>query len=114
LVRVLTVVITLFTGVPVVVYLVLLFVVPEEELPVQQSVPPATPSHDQTLPPTQQSATDPVWGPQGAPWEQPAATQPMSADPGTTAPQPAQPSQPTTPEAGSTPPEDRPDGNPLR
>jgi phage shock protein C len=115
LVRVLTVVITLFTGVPILVYLVLLFVLPEEqEAQSQQSVPPATAGHDQTLPPTQQSAGDPVWGSQGAPWEQPSATQPMAADPGTAAPQAAQPTQPTPPGAGSTQPDDRPDGNPLR
>ena len=59
LVRILTVVITLFTGVPVILYLVALFLMPEEDVaPVQ---PPAgqVPS----------AGVDPVWGPGGAPWE---------------------------------------------
>ncbi len=90
LVRVLTVVLSLFTGVPIVIYIVLLFVVPEEQEPT-------------SLPPTGPRATDPVWGSAGAPWEQPAPTQP-----------PAQPAQPPRPEAESGQPDGRPDGNPLR
>jgi phage shock protein PspC (stress-responsive transcriptional regulator) len=115
LVRVLTVVLSLFTGVPIAIYLVLLFVIPEEEESPQQSVsPPATGGYGQTLPPTGQPAADPVWGSAGAPWEQPTATQPASSDQGQATPPPARPAQPTTPEAESTAPEDRPDGNPLR
>jgi len=76
LVRVLTVLLTLFTGVPVIVYLVLLFVVPEEGAP-------TTPAH---YPPVGQAeaqqGSDQVWGPSGAPWEQqPPATQPAQTQP---------------------------------
>ena len=74
LVRVLTVLITLFTGVPIVVYLVMLFVVPEEGTATQ---PPSYPPVGQA-----QQSTDPVWGASGAPWEQqPPATQPAQTQP---------------------------------
>ena len=112
LVRVLTVIITLFTGVPVVVYLVLLFVIPEEGSPAQQSFPPPSRGAGQTIPSTTQPATDPVWGPGGAPWEQqPRATQPASADPSSTTQPPAQPAKSET---EPTQPIDRPDDNPQR
>jgi phage shock protein PspC (stress-responsive transcriptional regulator) len=78
LVRVLTVLITLFTGVPIIVYLVMLFVVPEEGTP---TAPPSYPPVGQAG--TQQS-TDPVWGETGAPWEReqpPATEQPAPASP---------------------------------
>jgi phage shock protein C len=105
LVRVLTVVLSLFTGVPIVIYLVLLFVIPEEQpTPTQQSVPPS-PAGGQTIPTTQQP--DPVWGPAGAPWEQQTAP-PPAANPT------AQPTQPQAPGAESSQPDDRPDGQPLR
>ena len=82
LVRVLTVVLTLFTGVPVVVYLVLLLVVPEEGSDTPPNVPPGYQGGvSQTIPATQQPAGDPVWGPTGAPWEQPAPTQQPPAEP---------------------------------
>ena len=54
LVRILTVVLTLFTGVPVVLYLVALFLMPEED------VTPAAPPVGQP--------GDPVWGAGGPPW----------------------------------------------
>lgn len=82
LVRVLTVLITLFTGVPIIVYLVMLFVVPEEGVqppggyrPVQ--APPAA------------GPADNVWGAAGAPWEQP---QPQ-ADPVTPPTDPQRPGE---------------------
>ena len=56
LVRVLTAVITLFTGVPVVLYLVALFFMPEEDV-----VPAASVGQ----------VGDPVWGAGGPPWAQP-------------------------------------------
>ncbi len=75
LVRVLTVVLTLFAGVPVVVYLVLLLVVPEEGSDSWPNVPPGySGGTSQTIPTTKPPAGDPVWGPTGAPWEQPAPT----------------------------------------
>jgi phage shock protein PspC (stress-responsive transcriptional regulator) len=76
LVRVLTVLVTLFTGVPVIVYLVLLFVVPEEGAPTTPaSYPPVGQSEAQ-------QGSDQVWGPSGAPWEQqPPATQPAQTQP---------------------------------
>ncbi len=66
LVRVLTVLITLFTGVPIVVYLVMLFVVPEEG-----SQPPG--GYPPVQPPPPAAGADTVWGAAGAPWEQPQA-----------------------------------------
>jgi phage shock protein PspC (stress-responsive transcriptional regulator) len=61
LVRILTVVLTLFTGVPVVLYLVALFLMPEEDV---------APS-----PPVGRGA-DPVWGAGGPPWAQSSEAQP--------------------------------------
>ena len=85
LVRVLTVLLTLFTGVPVVVYLVLLLVVPEEGSPTaQQSYPPVGQAG------TQQGANQ-VWGPTGAPWEQPPTAQPAPAEPASSEPKPSDP-----------------------
>ena len=76
LVRVLTVLLTLFTGVPVIVYLVLLFVVPEEGAP---TTPASYPPVGQA---EAQQGSDPVWGSSGAPWEQqPPATQPAQTQP---------------------------------
>jgi phage shock protein C len=99
LVRVLTVVISLFTGVPVILYIIALFVVPEEgSQPASPTYPPVSGPQSQaagfpTAPPqTAQpayspsgmsgptqgsqastppvSAEDSVWGTEGAPWEQ--------------------------------------------
>ena len=82
LVRVLTVVQTLFTGVPVVVYLVLLLVVPEEGSDTWPNVPPGySGGTSQTIPTTKPPAADQFWGATGAPWEQPAPTQPPPAEP---------------------------------
>lgn len=119
LVRVLTVVLSLFTGVPVVVYLVLLLVVPEEGSDIPPSVPPGRQGgFGQTIPSTQQSASDAVWGPGGAPWEQPAGTRPAPAEPAATPPAPAEPAPGASPvppatEQGQERSQDpRPDGNP--
>ena len=90
LVRILTVVISLFTGIPIVLYIVALFVVPEEPAPFPpQGYPPVNgpQSYDNPYaapapgapygntaygqPPVQQDAQ--VWGPAGAPWEQASA-----------------------------------------
>ena len=93
LVRVLTVLLTLFTGVPVVVYLVLLFVVPEEGAP---TTPASYPPVGQA---EAQHGADPVWGQSGAPWEQqPPAAQPPAAQPAQT--QPAPEPKPTDEEPG--------------
>ena len=64
LVRILTVVITLFTGAPVILYLVALFFMPEED------VTPAAPVGQ---------VGDPVWGAGGPPWAQAPGTQPPNA-----------------------------------
>jgi phage shock protein PspC (stress-responsive transcriptional regulator) len=72
LVRVLTALITLFTGVPIIIYLVMLFVVPEEDSPPPGSYPPVS------APPATQ---DHVWGTAGAPWEQPQPEPVTPADP---------------------------------
>jgi phage shock protein PspC (stress-responsive transcriptional regulator) len=67
LVRILTVVATIFTGVPVVLYLVALFLMPEED------VAPTAPYG------RVEQAGDPVWGPAGPPWAQDRTTAPTAA-----------------------------------
>jgi phage shock protein PspC (stress-responsive transcriptional regulator) len=122
LVRVLTVVISLFTGVPVILYIIALFVVPEEgSQPASPTYPPVSGPQGQagfpTAPPQpaqpayspsgmsgpgqayQQppsSAEDSIWGTEGAPWEQrqPAQEPTMGG-----APQPPGPSEPEAPVA---------------
>lgn len=92
LVRILTVVISLFTGVPIVLYLIALFVMPEER---NEQQPPyvngpqpgaydagsSGQAYQQPTyggqPPAQQA--DQVWGSAGAPWEQPQSATPSSA-----------------------------------
>jgi phage shock protein PspC (stress-responsive transcriptional regulator) len=58
LVRILTVIITLFTFVPVVAYLIAMFVMPEEQP--ADGYPRVSPTRE----------SDDVWGSAGAPWEQ--------------------------------------------
>ena len=100
LVRILAVVITLFTGIPIVLYLIALFVMPEES-----ATPPQPPYVNGPQPgaydagyPGQYAAQQPygapaqppvdqVWGPAGAPWEQPQTASP----PATPAAAPAPP-----------------------
>jgi phage shock protein PspC (stress-responsive transcriptional regulator) len=87
LVRILTVILSLFTGVPIVLYIVALFVVPEGDGPAAPpTYPGVTPSTDYGYradssmpapspgPAPQPPAADPVWGSTGAPWEQPPST----------------------------------------
>lgn len=64
LVRILTVLITLFTGVPVILYAVALFLMPEESSTPSWTYGPYTP------PPSAQPPTDDVWGPTGPPWDE--------------------------------------------
>jgi phage shock protein C len=88
LVRILTVLISLFTGVPIVAYIVLAFVLPEEGSDSTPSYPPVRGAESQqqgagswdSTYGSQPSAgaTDPVWGTAGAPWEQPTAAQPAA------------------------------------
>jgi phage shock protein PspC (stress-responsive transcriptional regulator) len=92
LIRILAVVITLFTGIPIVLYLIALFVMPEEG-----ATPPQPPyvngpqpgAYDSGYPgqygaqqpygAPAQPPVDQVWGPGGAPWEQPQpASQPAT------------------------------------
>ena len=88
LVRILTVVLTLFTGVPVILYLVALFLVPEEGADAgPPSYPPVGPpttyaptdysGYSPTPPP---AAADPVWGNSGAPWEQAPGQRPVDPE----------------------------------
>ncbi len=90
LVRIVTVLLTLLVGgVPVIVYLVAMLVVPEDD-----RVSPPLPSHPTGWSPQPPSAApgsrlgDPVWGSEGAPWEQPQATSPAPSAPATAAPDP--------------------------
>jgi phage shock protein PspC (stress-responsive transcriptional regulator) len=126
LVRVLTVVISLFTGVPIILYIIALFVVPEEgSQPTSPTYPPVYGPQGQTAdfppappqtaqpayapPPTAapgqppQSSTGPVsaedsiWGSEGAPWEQrQPAPEPVGPQP---EPEPVAPSEPEAPVA---------------
>jgi phage shock protein PspC (stress-responsive transcriptional regulator) len=131
LVRVLTVVISLFTGVPVILYIIALFLMPEEgsqpASPIYPGVAgpqgqttgfPQAPQRAQPAypppagsAPTQPasaagsaSADDSIWGSEGAPWEQ------RQPHPEPTAPQPEpvasepQPVGPSEPEAPIVPP----------
>lgn len=86
LVRVLVVVIALITAAfPVaIIYLILMMVIPEAQPVPPPSVGPAQPQGYQPSQPYQTQHADPVWGSQGAPWEQSA-----------TPPSPAQPRQPS-------------------
>jgi phage shock protein PspC (stress-responsive transcriptional regulator) len=122
LVRILTVLISLFTGVPVILYIIALFVVPEDNT-VPTAPPPVTGASTYPGPfsGTQSSSPPPayapypgagaagaagaprpnpedaVWGTEGPPWEQrPAATTPE-----TTAP--SDPEAPVVPPAGEGP-----------
>jgi hypothetical protein len=126
-VRVLTVVISLFTGVPIILYIIALFVVPEEgSQPIPPSYPPVggpqgqatgfSPGQPQSAQPTYApppssgyaqppqaagpvSAEDSVWGSEGAPWEQ-RQQEPMSSQPHSVAePEPTAPSEPEAPVA---------------
>ena len=123
LVRILTVLISLFTGVPVVLYIIALFVIPEEDEPGAPrypgvtgaqansggySYPPAAAPEYAPYPPTgaasapRVGAEDAVWGTEDAPWEQ------RQADP-TPPPEPVAPSEPEAPVV-SPEPDDRPKG----
>jgi phage shock protein PspC (stress-responsive transcriptional regulator) len=62
LIRILVVILSVFTGGSLLlVYLIALFVMPEETPSPPPSYPPVSPG----------TASDPVWGASGAPWEQP-------------------------------------------
>ena len=131
LVRVLTVVISLFTGVPIILYIIALFVVPEEgSQPAAPSYPPVAGPQGQasgypTAPPQSGqpayspvgmsgpsqpaqppvSAEGSVWGTEGAPWEQrqpaPEATMQPAPEP-TMEPRP-EATAPSEPEAPVAP-----------
>jgi phage shock protein PspC (stress-responsive transcriptional regulator) len=131
LVRVLTVVISLFTGVPVILYIIALFVVPEEgSQPTSPTYPPVggpqaqqtgfpappqtqpaytPPPSSSAAPPMQSgsapaSAEDSIWGSEGAPWEQrQSAPEPATPQPEPVASEP-QPVGPSEPEAPVVPP----------
>lgn len=97
LVRILTVVITLFTFVPVVAYIIAMFVMPEESA--EDDYPSVGTTGSQWTYPTHQAngqqQSDPVWGAAGAPWEQsqPAAKPTVPASPS----QPASAASPSAP-----------------
>jgi len=86
LVRILTVLVTLFTGVPVILYLVALFLMPEED------VAPTAPMGQ---------VGDPVWGAAGPPWAQAPGTQPPASSWPAAAPQPTAPNDPPRREDGT-------------
>ena len=81
LVRILTVVVTLFTGVPVVLYVVALFLMPEEDVETRGAVyPPAPGTGYPPAPGTAQPPAEDVWGPAGPPWAGGNATPPKRED----------------------------------
>lgn len=100
LVRVLVVVIALITAAfPVaIIYLILMMVIPEAQPVPPPSVGPGQQQGYQPWQPYQAQQTDPVWGSQGAPWEQSAApanqpqSRPSSQDLFSRARHPGQPS----------------------
>lgn len=106
LVRILTVVISLFTGVPIVLYLIALFLLPEERRDPQPPHVNAPPSaygsgyggqtyQQPTYGSAPQQPADDVWGAGGAPWEQPHSASPVSA-PGHAPSQPSWPQPPAS------------------
>ena len=119
LVRILTVLISLFTGVPVILYIIALFVVPEDNT-VPTAPPPVTGAStypgpfsgaQSSTPPayapyptagaagaTRPNPEDAVWGTEGPPWEQ---RQAAASAPETTAP--SEPEAPVVPPAGEEP-----------
>jgi len=125
LVRVLTVVISLFTGVPVILYIIALFVVPEEgSQPAAPTYPPVSGPQDQATgfptPPPQSgqpvyspsgmsgptqsyqpptSTEDSIWGTEGAPWEQRQPAPEPTMEPGPQPPGPSEPEAPVVPAA---------------
>ena len=132
LVRVLTVVISLFTGVPIILYIIALFLMPEEgSQPTSPTYPgvagpqgqtmgfPAAPPQTaqpayappSTSAPTQPASTagsaaadDSIWGSEGAPWEQrQSAPEPTTPQPEPVASEP-EPVGPSEPEAPVVPP----------
>ena len=93
LVRVLTVVVSLFTGFPVVLYIVALFLVPEEKpAPYEGPETVHVPTSD-TGPGTGSAtgASDPVWGNSGAPWDQTSSSAGTSSGPPAPSPEPGPP-----------------------
>jgi phage shock protein PspC (stress-responsive transcriptional regulator) len=124
LVRILTVLISLFTGVPVILYIIALFVVPEDKT-VPTAPPPVTGAstypgpfsgtQSSAQPPayapyptagsagaagvTRPNPEDAVWGSEGPPWEQRQSPAPTSES--TAAP--SEPEAPVAPPAGDEP-----------
>jgi len=122
LVRILTVLISLFTGVPVILYIIALFVIPEEGAPGAPQYPgvtgaqpyaggyqPAPTPEYAPYPPTgaaqppRSGAEDAVWGTEGPPWEQRQAAAPSPPPP--PAPEEPTPVAPSEPEAPVVSPE---------
>ena len=119
LVRILTVLISLFTGVPVILYIIALFVIPEDTASQPTAPPPVTGAPTYPDPFTaaeaaapapgyapyvntsgggasRPTAEDAVWGTEGPPWEQrQAAAAAESVQPA--APEPVAPSEPEAP-----------------
>ena len=87
LVRLITVVVALSTGFPLVLYLIALLVIPEDDRPRPPSSgayppvypPSAVPGPRPPAPPT--GPGDPIWGREGAPWEQPQNAPQQRPDP---------------------------------
>ena len=140
LVRVLTVIISLFTGVLIVLYLIALFVLPEEGAqppqpphvngpqagnygtqagygqPWQQQTygqPAPAPAPAPGPTPTPAPGPDPVWGAGGAPWEQPQAPAPAPAAQPPAWPEPAT-AMPEQPPAEAPSPEPLPETEVVR
>ena len=135
LVRILTVLISLFTGVPVILYIIALFVIPEDTASRPTAPPPVTgaPTYSDPFTTSEASAPAPgyapyqntsgggaprptaedaVWGTEGAPWEQRQSEQAEAATAESVQPAAApEPVAPSEPEAPVVPPsaDDEPD-----
>ena len=132
LVRILTVLISLFTGVPVILYIIALFVIPEDTASQPTAPPPVTgaPTYPGPFSSTEAgtpatsyapypgttgtdapraTAEDAVWGTEGPPWEQRQPEPTAAAEPKPEAPStPEAPVVPPPAEGGQDKPEDRP------
>jgi phage shock protein PspC (stress-responsive transcriptional regulator) len=86
IVRLVTVVIGLTLGFPLVLYVIALLVIPEEDRPRPPSptvYPPVYPPHSALRPPAPPAGPgDPIWGREGAPWEQPQNAPQHRPEPG--------------------------------
>jgi len=120
LVRILTALIALVTGVPVVLYIVAMFVMPEASEQPAAPAPspgPGFPPPAPAAPPVPDTGGEPdIWGTERAPWEQSdaATSSGPTIDPVYPEPTDAEPIAPSEPEAPVVTPNEDSDGSPNK